>query len=170
MGRATPDETAHAAQSTYRCTQENSPCVGPKCVRILNWNVEGLFSKLGEAEFTQYVSSLDIICFTESFLAFQSALNCVADFAQFSRPAVKLSDQGKSGGVLISVKRTLENFVEIIDRTPDKIVLLKLDKTVFFLFFFHMISMLFCVGHMYDHQAHPTTNSPKVQLHQVYLL
>ncbi|WP_419608110.1 endonuclease/exonuclease/phosphatase family protein, partial [Thiolapillus sp.] len=94
--------------------------------------MEGLLSKLGEAEFTQYVSSFDIICFTETFLAFQSALDCFADFVQFSRPAVKLSDQGRrSGGVLILVKRTLENFVEIIDLTLDNIVLLKLDRTVF---------------------------------------
>ena len=70
--------------------------------------MEGLLSKPGEAEFTQYVSSFDIICYTETFLAFQSALDCFADFAQFSRPAIELSDQGRrSGGVLILVKRTL---------------------------------------------------------------
>ena len=34
-------------------------------------------------------------------------------------------------GVLILVKRTLESFVVVIDFTLDKIVLLKLDKTVF---------------------------------------
>ena len=69
--------------------------------------MEGLLSKLGEAEFTQYVSSFDIICFTETFLAFQSALDCFADFAQFSRPAVKLNDQGKSGrGFDFSEKNT----------------------------------------------------------------
>ena len=93
--------------------------------------MEGLLSKLGEAEFTQYVSSFDIFCFTETFLAFQSALDCFADFVQFSRPSVKLSDQGRSGGVLILVNRTHENFVEVIHLTLYNIVLLKLDKTVF---------------------------------------
>lgn len=103
-----------------------------KSVRILNWNVEGLLSKLGEAEFIQYVSSFDIICFTETFLAYQSALDCFPDFVQFSRPAVKLSNQGRrSGGVLFLVRRALENFVEVIDLTLDYIVVLKFDKTVF---------------------------------------
>ena len=39
-------------------------------------------------------------------------------------------------GVLILVKRTFESFGVVIDFTLDKIVLLKLDKTVFFLCFF----------------------------------
>ena len=53
-------------------------------------------------------------------------------FYSTSRPAVKLSDQGrKSGGVLILVKRTLEKFTEVIDLTVDNRELLKLDKTVF---------------------------------------
>ena len=132
-GRAKPDDTAvHAAWSSDRRTQQHSQCVTQKSVRILNWNVEGLLSKLGEAEFIQYVSSFDIICFTETFLAYQSALDCFPDFVQFSRPAVKLSNQGRrSGGVLILVRRALENFVEVIDLTPDNIVVLKFDKTVF---------------------------------------
>ena len=65
-------------------------------------------------------------------MAFQSALDCLVDCVQFSRPAVKLIDQGRrSGGVLIVVKRTFGNSVEVIDLTLDNIVLLKLDKTVF---------------------------------------
>ena len=67
-----------------------------------------------------------------TFLAYQSALDCFPDFVQFSRPAVKLSNQGRrSGGVLVQVRRALENFVEVIDLTPDNIVVLKFDKTVF---------------------------------------
>ena len=54
------------------------------------------------------------------------------DFVQFSRPAVKLNDQGRrTGGVSILVKRTLEKFTEVINLTLDNIVLLKFDKTVF---------------------------------------
>ena len=58
-GRAKPDDTAvHAARSSDRRTQQHSQCVAQKSVRILNWNVEGLLSKLGEAVFIQYVVRL----------------------------------------------------------------------------------------------------------------
>ena len=71
-------------------------------LRILNWNV----GKVCEADFMQYVSEFDIICFTETFLERVDPLDCFPDFLQFPSPAVKLSRHGRSsGGVLVLVKR-----------------------------------------------------------------
>ena len=78
------------------------------------------------------MSSFDIICFAETFLAYQSGLDCFPDFVQCSRPTVKLSNQGRrSGGGLILVRRALENFIEVTDLTPGNVVVLKFYKTVF---------------------------------------
>ena len=83
-------------------------------LRILNWNVEGLLGKLCEADFMQYVSEFDIICFTETFLERIDPLGCFPDFLQFPSPAVKLSRHGRSsGGVLVLVKCALGKYVSV---------------------------------------------------------
>ena len=83
-------------------------------------------------ELIQYVSLFDMLCFTETFLAYQNALDCFPSFVQFTWPAVILSKQGRrSGGVLILVRRALENSIEVIYHTPDYTVVLKCDKSVF---------------------------------------
>ena len=83
-------------------------------------------------ELIQYVSLFDMLCFTETFLAYQNALDCFSSFVQFTWAAVKLSKQGRrSGGVLILVRRALENSIEVIYHTPDNTVVLKCDKSVF---------------------------------------
>ena len=46
--------------------ESGGPCARAAGIplRILNWNVEGLLGKVCEADFMQYVSEFDIICFT----------------------------------------------------------------------------------------------------------
>ena len=59
--------------------QESSgPCARAAGIplRILNWNVEGLLGKVCEADFMQYVSEFDIICFTETSLERVDPLDC----------------------------------------------------------------------------------------------
>ena len=101
-------------------------------LRILNWNVEGLLGKVCEADFMQYVSDFDIICFTETFLERVDPLDCFPDFLQFPSPAVKLRRHGRSsGGVLVLVKRALGKYVSVLDLSQDNMVWLKIDRTVF---------------------------------------
>ena len=97
-------------------------------LRILNWNVEGLLDKVYEADFMQYVSDFDIICFTETFLERSDPLDCFPDFLQFSSPAVKLSQHGRSsGGVLVLVKRAWGKYVSVLDLSQYNMVWLKIE-------------------------------------------
>jgi hypothetical protein len=101
----------------------------PKCVRILNWNVEGLMSKICEADFMQYIYQFDILCFTETFLEKSKSLDCFPDYLQFISPATKLTQQGRSsGGVVILVKRKMEKYITVMNVNEDNMVWLKLDK------------------------------------------
>ena len=99
---------------------------------MLTWNVEGLLGKLGNKDFINFIKEHDIICLTETFLKYSSKLDCFSEFLQFSKPAIKISHQGRhSGGVLVLVKKHLENLVELIDFNEDNMVWLKLDKKMF---------------------------------------
>ena len=101
-------------------------------LRILNWNVEGLCSKLGEADFLQYVNSFDVVCFTETFLEYKRPLDYFSEFIQFMSPAIKITQQGRRcGGVLIMAKRRLEKHIKVLDLSQDNMVWLKFDKSVF---------------------------------------
>ena len=103
-----------------------------KEVRILNWNIEGLIGKLGDSDFMQYVSSFDIICFTETFLEFRSPLDCFPGYVQFFSPAIKISQHSRgSGGVMVMVKSALEKKTFVLDQSQDNMIWLKFDKTVF---------------------------------------
>lgn len=101
--------------------------------RFLNWNVEGLLGKLAEIDFINYVNDFDIVCFTETFLEFESNLDCFGDFIQYFSPAIKLSDNARSsGGVLLMVKRNLKPLVKEADMPrTDNMVWIKLDKSLF---------------------------------------
>ena len=68
----------------------------------MTWNVEGLLSKLADADFVEYVKSFDIIGLTETFLEYDLQASTFADFSSYSAPAKKLSHHGRcSGGVLV---------------------------------------------------------------------
>ena len=100
-------------------------------IRILNRNVEGLLGKVCEADFMQYVSDFDIICFTETSLERVDPLDCFPDFLQFPSPAVKLSRHGRSsGGVVVLVKRAWGKYVSVLDLSQDNMFWLKHDDMV----------------------------------------
>lgn len=81
-------------------------------LRMLNWNIEGLCSKLSNGDFMEYICGFDVVCLTETFLDFKSPLDCFPDFRQFISPSIKISRQGRScGGVIIMVKRRLETIL-----------------------------------------------------------
>jgi len=74
--------------------------------------------KLSEANFIQYVSEFDGVCFVETFLEHKTVLDCFPDFNQYCSPSTKFTQQGRSsGGVMIMVKRALEPHVRPLDRS-----------------------------------------------------
>ena len=99
-------------------------------VKILNWNIEGLMNKLGEADFIHYLIGFDIVCLTETFLEFDKPLDCFPNFRPFFSPAVKLNGRN-SGGVLLMVKKAFERFVEVVDLSLDNLIVLRLNKCIF---------------------------------------
>lgn len=93
--------------------------------------MEGLLSKVTD-EWLSFIRSYDIVCFTETFLLHDSILDCLNDFVQFHRPAIKLSHQGRpSGGVLLLVKKCYEQFVSVIDCNKENMIAIKIEKACF---------------------------------------
>ncbi|KAK7490772.1 hypothetical protein BaRGS_00018001, partial [Batillaria attramentaria] len=57
-----------------------------KSLAFLNWNVDGLLSKLDDGEFIDYVSSFDLVCLVETFVdSFSSS--AFPGHAVFCKPA-----------------------------------------------------------------------------------
>ena len=132
----TEDSDDDSADNTsIRCRHISNSSQNPPnkaVIRILNWNIERLMNKLREADLIDYISSFDIVGFTETFREYTTPLDCFTDFEQFFSPAVKLtSDKKLSGGVLMMVKKTIGKFVERIDFPEDNMVWLKADKELF---------------------------------------
>ena len=68
-----------------------------KTFTFLHWNVNGLFSNLRDNEFISFVHTFEIVCFVKTFMTlFQS--NAFVDYFVFTKPAIKLSKQGRYAG------------------------------------------------------------------------
>ena len=68
-----------------------------KTFTFFAWNVNGLFSNLGDHEFISFVYTFYFVCFVETFMtAFQS--NAFVDYFVFTKPVIKLSKQGRYAG------------------------------------------------------------------------
>lgn len=99
---------------------------------FLHWNVNGLFSKISNNDFVDYVSSFDFICLVETFVEdFNNTL--FDDHKEFVKPALKLSkDRGRrSGGVICLIRKTLLKFVEEVKTNADHVLMFMLNKTLF---------------------------------------
>ena len=101
-------------------------------LRLINWNVEGLLSKMIDPDFTCYLRSFSIICLTETFLVYFDNENIFPDYDCFISPAQKLSHQGRhSGGVMCLVKKTISRFFKLIDTSAENILVLCIDRQLF---------------------------------------
>jgi exonuclease III len=80
----------------------------------------------------QYVKSFDVVCLTETFIAFDINLHVFAEFNTYFAPAKKLSQQGRhSGGVCVLVKKYLSSYIDEINIDYDQTVILKINKSLF---------------------------------------
>ena len=113
-------------------TQGNRHVYNIKDIKILNYNVHGLFDKLDNLEFVNYLRAHDIICLTETFIGYDFESSHFKDYKIFTSKAQKLSHRGRhSGGVILMVKKSYEDFIEEIKIRIDNILVLKLHKDLF---------------------------------------
>ena len=98
----------------------------------MNWNVDGLLSKLCDSEFVGFLSSFSVICLTETHLVYFDNDNFLPDYECFVSPAQKLSVHGRySGGTMCFISRAISDYFSIIQSFYDNILIFKIDKRLF---------------------------------------
>ena len=103
--------------------------VGKK-IRLGAWNAEGLFEKLGLNGVCEYINTLDVACLGETFTFPTFDFNVkFSDFVALHSPAKKFNIRGRpSGGLVILIRKTLEQFITIIDTKISHVLCFKLAK------------------------------------------
>jgi len=102
-----------------------------KTFRLLNYNIEGLFNKLDDVDFVQFVNKCDLVCLTETFLNFELNQNVFKDFKLLNAPARKLSHRGRcSEGTLAMIRKCFEQYFERVDVKFHNIVALKMSQAL----------------------------------------
>ena len=99
-------------------------------IRLLGWNAEGLFEKLGLNGVSEYINSFDIACLGETFTysSFDFSIK-FGDFIALHSPAKKFNFRGRpSGGLVVLVRKSLERFITIIDTKISHIICFKIAK------------------------------------------
>ena len=100
-------------------------------LRFLSYNIAGLLPKLDNVAFVSYITSFDLVCLTETYVATEFESNLFKDLGVFVAKAKKLSYHGRySGGVIVLVRKDFVPFVERIYLNVDNIVVLKIKKVV----------------------------------------
>ena len=110
-------------------SSENTGFVKRVCTFLL-WNINGLFSKLQDEEFGNFVTSFDFVCLNETFAEYIQP-DLFKDFTTFFKPVIKLSAQGRrSGGVACIVRNTVLPFVRKLDVDCDNTLFFLLEKNI----------------------------------------
>ena len=100
-------------------------------LQILSYNNAGLLPKLDNVAFVNYITSFDLVCLTETYVASEFESNLFKDFGVFVAKAKKLSYHGRySGGVIILVRKDFVPFVERIYLDVDNIVVSRVKKVL----------------------------------------
>ena len=109
----------------------NNVSIHKICFSFLHWNIDGVCSKLDDADFLSYVSTFDFICLVETFVEdFHN--KAFPKHTAFCKSAVKLSKQGRhSGGVLCFIKTELLPYVKEVIVEYDNFLCFIIDKSLF---------------------------------------
>ena len=100
-------------------------------LRILSYNNAGLLPKLDNVAFVNYITSFDLVCLTETYVASEFESNLFKDFGVFVAKAKKLSYHGRySGGVIVLVRKDFVPFVERMYLDVDNVVVLRIKKVL----------------------------------------
>ena len=101
-------------------------------LRFLSYNVGGLLSKLDNHDFTNYITSFDFVCLTETYVSSKLETDVFCDFCAYTANARKLSYHGRqSGGVILFVRNTISSFVERISVEVENCVVVEIKKELF---------------------------------------
>ena len=102
-------------------------------IRLATWNVESLFDKVSLQGFCDFIGSFDIVCLGETFTlpSFDFSVK-FEDFVSIHSPAEKFTSTGRpSGGLVILIKKELEQFIQVIKTNTSHILCLRIKKNLF---------------------------------------
>ena len=108
----------------------NPPLNISKPCSFLHWNVQGIVSKLSDADFISFVYNFDFVCLVETFVVkFEAPVSIKQYYKVYPVPAIKWSKRGRpSGGLVCLVKKTISSFVEPVDVKSDYFYAFIIDK------------------------------------------
>ena len=102
-----------------------------KPLSFLHWNVQGIVSKLFDADFVSFVSTFDFVFLVETFVEDF----CSSSFPNYSSvcvPAVKLSTRGRrSGGLICLIKNEFFPFLEQVSVKSNMFCAFIMKKEIF---------------------------------------
>jgi len=120
-------------KQTNTTRNDSSDNINKTGISFLSWNVGGLIGKLRDPDFVNYVTSFDVCCLQETFTfpSFDFSIS-FDEFLVFHSPAVRLSRMGRgSGGTLLLIKKSLSEFVSVVQTNVDNMLSVRLSKTLF---------------------------------------
>ena len=97
---------------------------------VLNYNINGLLSKVGDPDFVDYVHNYDFIIFTETHLLFQFDHNVKFDkYVCYQQCGERVSRIGRAaGGVMLLINKMYENYIIHVDTSHCNIIACTLNK------------------------------------------
>ena len=100
---------------------------------FFHWNVDGLYAKLFDDDFVEFVTSFDFVCLVETFMLNFNYDAIFADYDVYFQPAVKLSADGRpSGGIFCLIKKIFKPFIKRqIKIDVGNFLLFIIDKALF---------------------------------------
>jgi len=112
---------------------DNTQTQAPSNFTFLSWNIEGLINKLSDHDFVNFVTSFDVVCLQETFATASFDFDIHFDkFLVVVSPAVRLSRMGRSsGGTVLLVRKSLSDYVTVVESGVDNILCVRLSKMLF---------------------------------------
>ena len=78
---------------------------------FVHWNVNGLFPKLSDVDFTSFITLFDFICLVETFMVDFTQFDLFPNYKVFCKAAINFPGRGRaSGGVLVLIRNELLPF------------------------------------------------------------
>ena len=101
-------------------------------IKILSWNLEGMFEKLNLDGVCDYIRTFEVACIGETFTYPNFDLNIkFSDYVHLHCPATKYNRLGRpSGGLVVLIKKTLQSFIKVIDTQISHILCVQFDKSL----------------------------------------
>ena len=128
---ATDESSNDDVMDALSCTQSiSSDLLQENMFTFLNWNVNGIMTKVFDNDFILFVSSFHFICLVETFVESLN-YNAFPGYKIFCKSSVKLSAVGRSsGGIICLIRNELVPYVRQIEVNTGNFLLFVIDKTL----------------------------------------